>query len=85
MNDNFVITINGQSLEVLAQKKPDSDDQLWTLIPVVRDGFGVEWYEIQTKQNNGNVISVKGSSLKAGTLLELDTPIQGKNQLWTSL
>ena len=82
MNDNFVITINGQSLEVSTQKKPDSDDQLWTLNKVLTDGFGNEWYDIQTKQNNGNVISVKGSSLKAGTPLEMDTPIQGKNQLW---
>lgn len=82
--DGLVIGINGKSLEMSKQKAnddPELDNQLWALFPVsVKDPADNAWYYIQSK--NGNVISIKGSSPKAGTLLELDAPIVGDNQLW---
>jgi len=86
-SDKFVITINGQSLEVSAQKTPDDpdlDNQLWAVSPPlpVKDPNDNAWSYIQNK--NGNVISIKGSSPKAAQPLELDTPIAGDNQLWSA-
>jgi hypothetical protein len=81
-SNGLVITANGNSLEMAAQKSPDSDDQLFDFNPAgPPDGFGVQWYTILNKQST-NAISVKGSAMKAGTPIELDSPTGNPNQQW---
>jgi hypothetical protein len=81
-SNGLVITANGNSLEMAAQKSPENDDQLFDFnASGPPDGFGVQWYTILNRQNN-NAISVNGSAAKAGTPLELASPAGNPNQLW---
>jgi hypothetical protein len=83
LNSKNVITANGASVEMAAQKSPDSKDQLWEFnsSSEAYSSDGLSYFAIQSAKD-GHAISIPEATKKSKVLLQMSPLNNSLYQLW---